>query len=66
MKGIRIYVEGGGKAETRGEIRRGFRGFLRGIYALAREKNPRKSLAIIACGSRDSTFEAFSIARPSA
>lgn len=65
MKKIRIYVEGGGRAVTKGEIRRGFRGFLRGIDALAREKNTRKSLVVIACGSRDSTFEAFSLAMKS-
>jgi hypothetical protein len=65
VKGIRIYVEGGGKAETKSEIRRGFRGFLKGIFALGRENKTRKSVAVIACGSRDSTFEAFSIAMKS-
>ncbi|MEK6407701.1 MAG: DUF4276 family protein [Acidobacteriota bacterium] len=54
-------MEGGGKAATKGEIRRGLRGFLKDISALAREKNTPQPL-VIACGSRESTFEAFSIA----
>jgi len=63
VKEIRIYVEGGGEEETKSEIRRGFRGFLKHINALAKEK--KNTPKVIACGSRDSTFEAFSIAMKS-
>jgi hypothetical protein len=59
---IRVYLEGGGKAGTKGEIRRGFRGFLKEIYALARKKKNTEQPLVIACGSRESTFKAFSIA----
>ena len=58
---IRIYVEGGGDGkETRAKVRQGLSEFLKDIVALAREK--RINWNIIACGSRNSTFDNFQTA----
>lgn len=55
---IRIYVEGGGEqASAKAHIRMGFHQFLRDLNTLARSKRIR--WAIVACGSRTSTFADF-------
>lgn len=58
---IRIYVEGGGdSAHTKREIRRGFGEFLKALCDLARERN--MGWHVIACSSRNSTFDDFKTA----
>ena len=58
MRGIRIYVEGGGDSRaTKAEIRRGFGGFLRSLREAARQRRLRWD--VIACGSRGPAFAAF-------
>jgi len=55
---IRIYVEGGGDgAYGKAQIRGGFGQFLRDPAAQARNKHIRWS--VIACGSRNATFDYF-------
>ncbi len=58
VKGIRIYVEGGGEVHrSKSELRRGFNGFLRELQENARVK--RVHWNIVACGSRSETFRDF-------
>ena len=55
---LRIYVEGGGDGkDSKAEMRRGFVEFLRGARDLARDQ--RIKWHIIACGSRNNTFDDF-------
>ncbi len=55
---VRIYVEGGGDgAYGKAQIRGGFGQFLRDPAAQARNKRIRWS--VIACGSRNDTFDDF-------
>ena len=55
---IRIYIEGGGDgAYGKAQIRQGFSEFFRDTKALARRK--RIGWLIIACGSRNATFDSF-------
>lgn len=61
VRGIRIYVEGGGdSAYGKARVSQGFGQFLHELRALAREKSIKWD--IIACGSRDSTFDDFKTA----
>ncbi len=60
VKEIRIYVEGGGSGEIRSQVRRGFSGFLKELRRLAQEKRIRWFL--VACGSRNSTYDDFMMA----
>lgn len=61
IKGIRIYVEGGGKGkDSRGLVKNGFRAFLKSIAELAKKKRIR--FDVIACGSINSTVEDFNTA----
>lgn len=57
---IRIYVEGGGKGDTRARIRRGFNTFFQSLVAIAREREI--GWEVIPCGSRESTFDDFKTA----
>ena len=58
MRGIRVYVEGGGDSRaTKAEIRRGFGGFLRSLREAARQRRLRWD--VIACGSRGPALAAF-------
>jgi len=55
---VRIYAEGGGDGkDTKATIRRGFGEFLSDLRGLARERRIRWK--IIACGPRDTAFDAF-------
>ncbi len=55
---VRIYLEGGGdRKDTRAAIRRGMGRFLEPLSRLARRR--RIGWKIIACGSRNSAFDAF-------
>lgn len=55
---IRIYVEGGGDSrDGKATLRRGISQFLSSIVDIARER--RISFQVIACGSRNSTFNDF-------
>jgi hypothetical protein len=55
---IRIYVEGGGEGkESKAQVRRGFAKFLQEVVTQARAKRIRWQ--IVACGSRNSTFNDF-------
>jgi hypothetical protein len=59
---VRIYVEGGGdNKDTKAAIRRGFGTFLQELREQARLK--RKRWNIIACGSRQQTYENFMLAQ---
>lgn len=61
MSEVRIYVEGGGDhADGKARLREGFRTFLRELVELARQRRIRWS--IIACGSRNDTFDVFQLA----
>jgi hypothetical protein len=60
VKEIRIYIEGGGKSDTKAAIREGFSNFLQPLCDLARKRGIRWS--ITACGSRTSAFETFKTA----
>lgn len=55
MKEIRIYIEGGGRSDARAAAREGWSRFLNKGLGLA--------VRVIPCGSRNSTFEAFNLAR---
>jgi len=58
VKGIRIYVEGGGKDnETKAAVRNGFDLFFRTLKDLARKKS--LEWRVVACGSRSEAFRAF-------
>jgi hypothetical protein len=57
VREVRIYVEGGGKSDTKATIREGFSNFLQPLCDLARKRGIRWS--ITACGSRSSAFETF-------
>jgi Domain of unknown function (DUF4276) len=62
VKGIRVYVEGGGQHRAgRDALRRGFGSFLEGLREAARRKRVRWN--VVACGSRDDAFEDFTTAR---
>ncbi len=58
---IRIYVEGGGDQRFgKAAVREGFSKFLSSLNEMARER--RIHWYVVACGSRQSTFDAFEIA----
>lgn len=57
MKAIRIYIEGGGDANSKARMREAFSKFLAGPRDAARHR--RASWTLILCGSRDDTFKAF-------
>lgn len=57
MSEIRIYVEGGGDANSKARMREAFSKFLAESRDAARQRRSRWS--IILCGSRDDTFKAF-------
>lgn len=58
MKGIAIYLEGGGTgAGSKALLRRGMGEFLQGVRNLARAK--RLHWKIVACGGRDQAFDRF-------
>ena len=58
---IRVYVEGGGDGkETKRAMRRGFSQFLGELREAAQQQRVRWS--IIACGSRNATFDGFETA----
>ena len=58
MRGIRVYVEGGGdRKDTKAEIRKAFGVFLRELRDAARQQHLQWD--VIACGSRGSAFDAF-------
>jgi Domain of unknown function (DUF4276) len=58
VREIRIYIEGGGDSvNTKARLREGFHEFLKTIIELAREKRIR--FYLVACGSRNATFDAF-------
>lgn len=61
VKKIRIYCEGGGSNNsTKDLLRKGMNGFLRDLRNIARSNRVRWDL--IACGSRESTYEDFVMA----
>ncbi|MEK6300119.1 MAG: DUF4276 family protein [Acidobacteriota bacterium] len=61
IRGIRIYVEGGGKGkDSKGLVQKGFRAFFKSAADLARGKQIH--FDVIACGSINSTLEDFNIA----
>lgn len=60
VREVRIYIEGGGKSDTKAAIREGFSNFLQPLCDLARKRGIRWS--ITACGSRSSAFETFKTA----
>ena len=58
MRGLAIYLEGGGAgAGSKALLRRGMGEFLQGIRNLARAK--RLNWKIVACGGRDQAFDRF-------
>ncbi len=58
---IRIYVEGGGDQRSgKASVQEGFSKFLSSLKEMAREHHIR--WYVVACGSRQSTFNAFDIA----
>jgi hypothetical protein len=58
---IRLYVEGGGDGKNgKSQFRQAFGEFLRGLRQLARQNKVRWDL--VACGSREATFDAFKTA----
>lgn len=58
---VRIYVEGGEQdATAKTEVRKGFSQFLNDLRESARQQRARWS--VIACGGRDDTLKAFSLA----
>ena len=58
MKGVSLYMEGGGDAaETKATIRQGMSEFLSDLRESARRKKWRWK--IVACGSRDAAKDAF-------
>lgn len=61
MSEIRIYVEGGGdRQDSKATFRQGMNAFFSEIKELARAR--RIGWTLVACGSRNSTFEAFQVA----
>jgi hypothetical protein len=54
---IRIYIEGGGDANSKARMREAFSKFLSAPRDAARQR--RASWTLILCGSRDDTFKAF-------
>ena len=61
VNGIRIYIEGGGDGRnTKLVFRQGFSIFLNGLKSIARNK--RIGWKIIACGTRNKTYDNFLIA----
>jgi len=62
VKEIRIYVEGGGDANSKARLRIAFSRFLGPLHDAAREK--RIGWRVIACGSRSDTFTSFRIDLP--
>jgi hypothetical protein len=61
VKGIAIYVEGGGSgALEQKALREGFQAFFSSLCSLARRK--RLHWKVVPCGSRDKTLECFSVA----
>jgi hypothetical protein len=62
VKEIRIYVEGGGDANSKARLRIAFGRFLAPLHDAAREK--RIGWRVIACGSRSDTFTSFRIDLP--
>ena len=61
VKEIRIYVEGGGDGpQTKALVREGFSSFLESVIKRARERRIRWE--IIACGSRNSAYDAYQLA----
>jgi hypothetical protein len=61
VRKIRIYVEGGGNKDGKGAVRQGMARLLASLPSLADEHRPR----VIACGSREDTFDSFQTARRS-
>lgn len=58
VKGIRVYVEGGGDGRnTKQLLRRGFSSFLKGLVQIACKKQIKWD--IIVCGSRNNAFRDF-------
>ena len=58
---IRIYAEGGGDQRSgKAAVQEGFSKFLSSLKEMARERHIR--WYVVACGSRQSTFDAFEIA----
>lgn len=58
MKGLAIYLEGGGNgAQSKAMLRQGMGEFLRELRSRARAKSLRWK--IVACGGRDRAFQAF-------
>jgi hypothetical protein len=61
VKGIAIYVEGGGSGSLEQKaLREGFQAFLGCLCSLARRK--RLHWKVVPCGPRDKTLECFSVA----
>jgi hypothetical protein len=61
VKGIRIYIEGGGdNKDTKARLRKGFRGFFTELVQVACSKKIKWD--IILCGSRNNAFRDFKIA----
>jgi Domain of unknown function (DUF4276) len=59
MKGIAIYVEGGGQtANTKADFRQGMTAFLRDLKSKAEEN--RVGFKLVACGGRTETYRLFS------
>lgn len=57
MRGIRIYVEGGGVGDSRTQLRRAFNGFLKSLVDGARRAHIRWD--VVACGTRGAAFNDF-------
>lgn len=58
MKGLAIYLEGGGSGkESKAQLRRGMGEFLSDLRDLARDRS--LNWKIVACGGRDQTFDRF-------
>ena len=53
---VRVYVEGGGQGETRARFRRAYSMFLQRLLAGA-ERTRGKNPMVIACGSRNETYD---------
>lgn len=61
MKGLRIYIEGGGDVRSQKQtLRLGFQAFLKPLRDLARARGLRWDL--ILCGGRSATFDDYQIA----
>jgi hypothetical protein len=58
---VRVYVEGGGDGkDTKANFRQGLGAFLKDLVQIARER--RIKWCLVACGSRNETFNAFATA----